>query len=252
VTEGRVALVTGGSRGIGRAVALRLAGDGVDVAVNYRRDEAAAADVVDRVRAIGRKASAFRYSVDDPEQDAELAEAVLGEFGRVDILVHSAGIASRGLGVTDTDPAELLRLMSAHAFAAHHLCRLLVPRMRALPRGDVILLSSAAVVDPMPGGAPYSMAKAALEALAWTLAGEEGAHGVHVNVVAPGLVATDMGDRMAKAVGGVGAAAELDARAPFGRVCRPEDVADVVSFLTRTPYVHRQRVAVDGGGSAFG
>jgi NAD(P)-dependent dehydrogenase (short-subunit alcohol dehydrogenase family) len=246
---GRVALVTGGSRGIGRAVALRLAEQGADVAVNYRRDAAAAEDVVAAIRAGGHKAAAFRASVDDPDEDAELVRSVLAEFGAVDILVHSAGVASRGNRVTDTDPAEPYRLMATHTFAAHHLCRLLVPQMRELPRGDVVLVSSVAGANPMAGGAPYSMAKAALEALAGSLAQEELPHGVHVNVVAPGLVATDMGDRLARAVTGVGEATELDARAPFGRVCRPSDVADVVAFLVSTPYVNRQRITVDGGDS---
>lgn len=247
MADGRVALVTGGSRGIGRAIALRLARDGVDIAVNYRRDEAAAAEVVDRIHALGRKAAAFRASVDDPAQDAALVEAVLGEFGGVDILVHSAGIASRGNLVTETDPAEPARLMGVHAFAAHHLCRLLVPSMRGRPRGDVILLSSVAGARPSAGGAPYAMAKAALEALAWTLADEEVRHGIRVNVVAPGLVATDMGDRLARALTGVDKASQLDASYPLGRVCRPEDVAEAVSFLVRTPYISGQRLTVDGG-----
>ena len=247
--RGRVALVTGGSRGIGRAIALRLAAEGADVAVNYRRDVSAAEDVVGQIRAAGRKASAFAASVDDAEQDAAMVEAVLAEFGGVDILVHSAGIASRGQRVTDTDPGEPLRLMATHTFAAHHLCRLLVPQMRERDRGDVVLLSSVAGSNPMANGAPYSMAKAALESLAGSLAQEELAHGIHVNVVAPGLVATDMGDRLAHALSGVGAASELDSKAPFGHVCRPEDVADVVAFLVSTPYVTRQRITVDGGAS---
>lgn len=247
--HGRVALITGGSRGIGRAIALRLAAEGADVAVNYRRDAAAAEAVVAEIRAGGRKASAFQASVDDPEADAAMVRAVLAEFGAVDILVHSAGIASRGRTVTETDPGEPLKVMATHAFGAHHLCRLLVPQMRALPRADVVLVSSVAAANPTAGGAPYSMAKAALEAFAGSLASEELRHGVRVNVVAPGLVVTDMGDRLAQAVAGVTDAAALDEQHPLGRVCRPEDVADVVAFLVSTPYVTRQRITVDGGTS---
>lgn len=250
MTAGRVALVTGGSRGIGRAIALRLAADGADVAVNYRRDAAAADQVVNEIRAVGRKASAFQASVDDPAHDSTMVDAVLAEFGAVDILVHSAGIASRGATVTETDPGEPHKLMATHTYAAHHLCRLLVPQMRERPRGDVVLVSSVAGSNPMPAGAPYSMAKAALEALAFSLAQEEQSNGIHVNVVAPGLVATDMGNRLARAMSGVSEAAELDSRSPFGRVCRPEDVADAVAFLVSTPYVTGQRIVVDGGSSA--
>lgn len=244
---GRVALVTGASRGIGRAIALRLAAEGADVAVNYRRDAEAADAVVGEIRALGRRAVAAPASVDDADADEAMVAAVLAELGPVDILVHSAGIASRGNAVADTDPGELARVMATHAFGAHHLCRLLIPGMRTAERADVVLISSIAGATPKAGGAPYNMAKAALEALAATLAQEELRHGIRVNVVAPGLVATDMGDRLARAVAGVDVAAELDSSSPFGRVCRPEDVADVVAFLVSTPYVNAARIGVDGG-----
>ena len=250
-TEGRVALVTGGSRGIGRAIALRLAAEGVDVAVNYRRDAAAAEQVVAQIRATGRASSAFQASVDDPEQDAAMVAAVRAELGEVSILVHSAGIASKGRIVADTDAAELARVMGTHAFAAHHLSRLLVPGMRRLPRADIVLLSSVAGVEASPGGAPYAMAKAALEMLARTLAKEEVQHGIRVNIVAPGLVATDMGDRLARAMTGAPDAVSLDTRHPLGRVCQPEDVADVTAFLVSTSFVTGARIAVDGGASPF-
>ncbi|MBB6374476.1 NAD(P)-dependent dehydrogenase (short-subunit alcohol dehydrogenase family) [Pseudonocardia eucalypti] len=247
--ENRVALVTGGSRGIGRAIALRLAADGAAVAVNYRRDADAAEDVVSRIKAKGGTAKAFAASVDDPEQDRAMVDAVLAEFGKVDILVHSAGIASRGLPVTRTDPGEPLKVMATHAFGAHHLCRLLIPQMREQPRGDVVFISSVAGINPMQNGAPYSMAKAALESLAVTLGKEELRNGIRVNVVAPGLVETDMGDRLARALSDAPDAAGLDHLAPFGRVCQPEDVADTVAFVVGTRYVNLQRIGVDGGGS---
>ncbi|MHB8438154.1 MAG: SDR family NAD(P)-dependent oxidoreductase [Acidimicrobiales bacterium] len=246
----RVALVTGGSRGIGRACALALAADGCDVAVHYRRDEAAADDVVRSVTEEGRSARRYRASLDVPADVDALASAVLGDFGRLDILVHAAGIASRGQSVVDTDPAELDRVMATHAMAAHQLCRLLVPALRQAPRGQVVMISSVAAKMAAANGAPYNMAKAALEALAVTLAKEERRHGIHVNVVAPGLVATDMGRRLVKAAMGVDDISTLDERSPFGRVCRPEDVASVVRFLCSEDagYVTGQVVTVDGGG----
>jgi NAD(P)-dependent dehydrogenase (short-subunit alcohol dehydrogenase family) len=246
----KVALVTGGSRGIGRACALALAGDGCDVAVVYRRDEEAAGEAVAAVEALGRRALAYRASVDVAEDDEALAAAVLGDFGQLDVLVHAAGIASRGQSVADTDPAELDRVLRTHAVAAHHLCRLLVPALRQRPRGDVVFISSVAARMLAPNGAPYNMAKAALEALAVTLAKEERRHGIHVNVVAPGLVVTDMGRRLVRAAMGVEDIGTMDAAAPFGRVCRPEDVANVVRFLCseEAGYLTGQVVTVDGGG----
>jgi 3-oxoacyl-[acyl-carrier protein] reductase len=248
-SEGRVALVTGGSRGIGRACALALAGDGFDVAVNYRRDADAAAQTVADIEALGRRARAYAASVESADEDRAMVEAVLEDFGPVDTLVHSAGVASRGHTVADTDPAELERVVAIHAFGAHHLCRLVLPAMRSRPRGDVVFVSSVAARLLAPNSSPYNMGKAALEALAMTLAKEERRHGIHVNVVAPGLVATEMGRRLVRAMG-VDDISTMDANAPFGRVCRPEDVAGVVRFLCseEAGYLTGQVIAVDGGG----
>jgi NAD(P)-dependent dehydrogenase (short-subunit alcohol dehydrogenase family) len=245
-----VALVTGGSRGIGRACALALAGDGFDVAVNYRRDTDAAAETVQAIEALGRRAKAYRCSVESAHDDEAMVGAVLEDFGALDTLVHAAGIASRGHSVVDTDPSELERVVAVHALGAHHLCRLVLPAMRSAPRGDVVFVSSVAAKMLAANGAPYNMAKAALEALALTLAKEERRHGIHVNVVAPGLVVTDMGRRLVRAAMGVEDISSMDANAPFGRVCRPEDVAGVVRFLcsSEAGYLTGQVITVDGGG----
>jgi len=251
--SGRVALVTGASRGIGRAIALALAGAGADVAVNYRRDDAAAAEVVAGIEGLGRRALAVRASVDDYEADEAMIERVRCSLGPVGILVHSAGIASRGLPVSGTEPAELMRVMATHAFAGHYLARLVVPDMAELERGDVVMISSAATKSLRGNGAPYNMAKSALEALAFTLAKEVGASGTRVNVVAPGLVETEMGRRLMRAAAGVEDLRALDSSMPFGRVCQPEDVARVVCFLVseENGYVTGERIYVDGGGQAL-
>ena len=245
-----MALVTGGGRGIGRAISLALAEDGADVAVNYRRDEGAARETVERIEAGGRRAAAYQASIDSWDDDVRLVDQVVGDFGYVDLLVHNGGIASRGHDVADTDPAELERVVRTHAIGPHLLTKLVLPSMRERPRGDVVMISSVATSHHGAGGAPYNMGKAALEALALTLAKEERRHGIHVNVVAPGLVVTEMGHRLVRAVAGVQDATQLDASSPFGRVCRPEDVADVVRYLVsdRAGYVTGQRIAVDGGG----
>jgi 3-oxoacyl-[acyl-carrier protein] reductase len=248
--EGRVALVSGASRGVGRAIALGLAQDGIDVAVNYRREEAEANATVAAIEALGGRAKAYQASIDDYEQDRAMVEAVVADFGRIDILVHNAGIASRGKSVVDTDPTEPARLFATHAAGAHHLAALTLPHMRKQARGDIIVISSVATLGHAANGAPYSMAKAALESLALTLAKEEKPNGVYVNIVAPGLVDTDMGQRLAKAAMGVADIHQLDERMPFGHVCQPEEVANVVRFLVSpaNTYVTGEKINVHGGG----
>lgn len=247
--EGRIALVTGGSRGAGRAIALGLAADGADVAVNYRKDDVAAAETVAEIEALGRRAIAVQASVADPDADAEMVERVSGELGPISILVNNAGQASRGRSVADTDPTEVEYLLGTHAVGPHHLSRLVIPEMRTCERGDIVFISSVATDHNGANGAPYNMAKAAMEALAFGLAKEEKRNGIRVNVVAPGLIETEMGRRLVKA-GGVDDISTLHAHFPFGRVCQPEDVADVVRYLVsdRASYVSGVRIRVDGGG----
>ncbi|MEI7752997.1 MAG: SDR family oxidoreductase [Actinomycetota bacterium] len=251
--DGRVALVTGGGRGIGRGISELLAAHGATVAVNYRRDAEAAAETVAGIVAAGGSAAAFQASIDDAEADRVMVEAVIAEFGYVDLLVCNAGIASRGQAVADTDPAEMQRVVATHAFGAHHLSRLVLPSMRQRNRGDIVMVSSVATSHMGPNGAPYNMGKAALEALALTLAKEERRNGVHVNIVAPGLVETDMGVRLARAMTGdrdLHDLRGLDASSAFGRVCQPVDVANVVLWLCSdgAGYVTGQRIECDGGG----
>ena len=252
----RVAVVSGGSRGIGKAICLALAEDGCDVVVNYRRDADAADDTVAAVELLGRRAIAVAASVDDYAACEAMIARAADELGPPSILVHNGGIASRGNSVVDTELDELDRVLRTHAYGGFHLAKLCVPHMIGQARGDIVMISSAATDSMGANGSPYNMAKAALEALAMTLAKEVVRHGIHVNVVAPGLVATDMGDRLAKAVTGGRAAeaADLDARAPFGHVCRPEEVADVVRFLVSPAagYVSGVRIVVNGGGGALG
>lgn len=248
--EGRVALVTGGGRGIGRGIALGLAEDGADVAITYRKDAEAAAETVRAIEALGRSALAVGADVAVPDDNQRTIDEVVGHFGQLDILVNNGGIASRGRFVADTDHDELVRVVTTHALGAHNLCARAIPHLRQRPRSDIVMISSVATLSFGPGGAPYNMGKAALEALAWTLAKEERANGMHVNVVAPGLVESEMGRRLAKATAGVDDIHELDARMPFGRVCQPEDVANVVRFLVseQAGYLTGERINVYGGG----
>ncbi len=251
--QGKVALVTGGGRGIGRSISLLLAQHGASIAVNYRRDKESAETTVADIIAAGGMATAHQGSTDDPVQNTALVAEVLAQYGGIDILVLNAGIASRGKSVAETEAEELWRLVATHALGPHQLCRDILPSMRTRGRGDIIFISSVATNSMSANGAPYNMGKAAQEALASTLAKEEREHGIHVNVVAPGLVETDMGLRLARAMTGQREMQDLrslDAAAPFGRVCQPEDVANIVLWFcsAEAGYVTGQRIEVDGGG----
>ena len=254
---GRIALVTGGGRGIGRGISLTLAAEGAIVAVNYAKDGEAAEETVGQIVANGGVAKAYPADIGNPEADASMLEAIANDFGAVDLLVNNAGIASKGRSVADTSFDETERLLRTHAIGPHHLCRLALPAMRErakiLGRADIIMISSVATDNHGANGAPYSMGKAAMESLAFTLAKEEVANNIHVNVVAPGLVVSDMGRRLAKAVAGVADIHELDSRFPFGRVCEPQDIARVVSFLCsdQAGYVTGERIRVNGGGQSL-
>lgn len=246
---GRLALVTGGSRGIGRAIALTLAKEGADVAINFRREAGEAEAVVETIRKLGRKAEAFQASVDSVEEVQHMAAQVKSQMGPISLLVNNAGIASRGQSVGDTDPTEMARVVGVHAFGAFYVTQAFLPQLRAHKRGDVIMISSVATLKHAANGAPYNMGKAALEALAMTLAKEEVGNGIYVNVVAPPLTDTDMGGRLAKAVARVGDIHELDSKMPFGHVCSPQEIANVVAFLVspQNTYVSGEKISVYGG-----
>jgi NAD(P)-dependent dehydrogenase (short-subunit alcohol dehydrogenase family) len=253
----RIALVSGGGRGIGRGISELLAAEGAAVAVNYRRDRDAADETVAAIEAAGGTARAFEASIDDPDACARMVDSVVSAFGGLDTLVCNAGIASRGRSVADTDPDELQRVVATHALGAHYLAHAALPHIRtrsgASGRGDVVMISSVATSTMSANGAPYNMGKAAMEALALTLAKEERPFGIHVNIVAPGLVETEMGVRLARAFTGKREMSDLrslDASSPFGRVCQPLDVANVVLWLCSpgSGYVTGQRIECNGGG----
>lgn len=242
---GRVALVTGASRGIGAAIAAALSDAGADIAII---DKSEAGEVVDAIVAKGRRARFYMGSVDDFDGMPAIIDRIVEDLGPIGILVNNAGISSRGNPVLHTDPTEVDLLLRIHAMAPHRLSQLVIPSMRTCPRGDIIMISSAATKTQRANTAPYAMAKAAVEALAVVMAKEVHKYGIHVNIVAPGLTDTRMGQNLSKAWG-VEDISELNATSPFGRVSRPEDVANVVRFLVSdaASYVNGQRIYLDGG-----
>ncbi len=252
--SGRTALVTGGSRGIGRAICVALAGAGADVAINYASNAEAAEETAQAVRAIGRRAEAYQADIAGAEACEAMAQAALADLGPIDILVNNAGIGSASVGrpiVAETPAEDMQRLFDVHTMGSLHMCKLLVPQMRERERGDVVMISSVAAQGFGANGGVYNVAKAGMEALAYTLAREERQHGIRVNIVAPGLVDTEMGLRLVRHTGGVEDMRTMDARSPFGFVCTPEDIANAVAFLCSdgARYMTGQRLTVSGGGA---
>ena len=247
----RVALITGASRGIGAATALAFAEAGADVAINYHSSRDAAEAVAEQVRAFGRRAEVFQADIRSFDDCKRMTQAALAAFGRVDILVNNAGIGYETYGtplLTELDPADLQHYLDYNTFGCLYMCQMLVPQMRSLPRGDVVMVSSFAAQALRVRMGAYSVSKAGMEAIAFTLAKEEREHGIRVNIVAPGLVDTDMGDGF---LGSVGAEKQAYAESsPFGFICKPQDIAGAILYLCSDEgrYVTGQRITVNGGG----
>jgi 3-oxoacyl-[acyl-carrier protein] reductase len=250
--DGRTALITGASRGIGATTAVMLAEQGADVAINYHSNRDAANAVAAKVRALGRRAEVYQADIRSFEDCKRMVDGALADFGEIDILVNNAGIGYETFGtplVTDTDAAHLQQYLNYNTLGCFYMCKLIVPQMRAQPRGDVVMVSSFSAQALRVHMGAYSISKAGMEALAYTLAKEEREHGIRVNIVAPGLVDTDMGEGF---LGSVGATdKEAYARnAPFGFICQPQDVANAILYLVSDSgrYVTGQRITVNGGG----
>jgi 3-oxoacyl-[acyl-carrier protein] reductase len=249
--EGRTVLVTGGSRGIGRAIVERFAAEGADVAINYTSNAEAAAEVAEIVRGHGRKAEIYRADVGDEAACDAMCKAAIRDFGQIDALINNAGLGSAAINrpqITDATNEQWNRLLDVNLWGAIYLCRALVPHMRSAARSDVIMISSIAAQNLNPGFGVYAVSKAALEAMAHTLAREEKVHGMRVNMIAPGLVETDMGRRIVEATGRGSDMRALDAGMPFGFVCEPADIAATVAHLCSEDgrYITNQRITIAG------
>jgi 3-oxoacyl-[acyl-carrier protein] reductase len=236
--KGRIALVTGGSRGIGRAVALALAKAGADVAVNYRTREREAAEIVDAIRAEGRRVVAVAADVAKRHSVEAMMSEVRAQLGSVDVLVNNAGVATvRGLDdltEDDFDAAIATNLKSAY------LCiDAVLPAMRAQRWGRIVNMSSLAARGGGAVGVHYNASKAGLEGLTRGYAARLAAEGITVNAVAPGLIDTEMAAPLKQA----GHAARI----PVGRFGAPEEVADTVMMLVGNAFVTGQTISVNGG-----
>jgi len=245
----RAAIVTGASRGIGRAIAQALADDGFQVAVNYLSRDLEARELVDKISAGGGAARAFRANVSDPAECARLVEGALAAFGRLDVLVNNAGISLTGVPVADLPAEDWERMLRINLSGPFYLIKAVLPHMRQRRSGHIVNLSSNVTQRfPATYGA-YTVSKAGVDALTRVLAKEEGPNGIRVNAIAPGPIATDM-FAQALAVMGPERADAFVKSIPLGRTGRPEEIASAVRFLVSeaASYLTGQVVYVNGGG----
>jgi 3-oxoacyl-[acyl-carrier protein] reductase len=237
-----VALITGGSRGIGAATARHLARDGHDVAVGYRSDAAAAEGVVTAVRELGRRAEAFAADLADVDGTEGLIAAVEAELGPVDILILNAGVNSpqqtdaRQVSIADWDRFMAINLRSPFVAARRVIGGMIERRF-----GRIVMVSSVAAYTGGIVGPHYAASKAGLHGLAHSLAQMAAGHGVTVNVVAPALIETDMLPSDADSQ------AQLASRIPVGRLGQADEVADLIAAIVRNAYVTGQSILIDGG-----
>ena len=245
----RTAIVTGASRGIGRAIAQALADDGFEVAVNYLTRDLEARELVDKISAGGGAARAFRANVSDPAECARLVEGALAAFGRLDVLVNNAGISLTGVPIADLPAADWERMLRINLSGPFYLIKAVLPHMRQRRSGHIVNLSSNVTQRfPATYGA-YTVSKAGVDALTRVLAKEEGPSGIRVNAIAPGPIATDM-FAQALAVMGPERADAFVKSIPLGRTGQPEEIASAVRFLVSeaASYLTGQVVYVNGGG----
>jgi 3-oxoacyl-[acyl-carrier protein] reductase len=233
---GRLALVTGAARGIGRAIALALGEHGADVAVNFRERERDAEAVADAVRALGRRAIAVRADVSDGAAVGGLVSRIEAELGPVDVLVNNAGIAIRR-GLDELSEADFDRTIAVNLKSAFLCTQAVLPGMRSRRWGRIVNVSSGAARGAGVVGVHYNASKAGMEGLTRGYAARLVKEGITVNAVAPSLIATDM----------LSSAAEAAAKVPLGRLGLPEEVAQAVLMVVGNPYMTGQTVQVNGG-----
>jgi 3-oxoacyl-[acyl-carrier protein] reductase len=240
---GKSALVTGGSRGIGRAIVTRLATQGADVAFTYKGNAAAAAETAASVEALGRRALAVQGDAARVETAEAVVKQVLEAFGKVDILVNNAGITRDDLIMRMTE-STWREVLETNLFGAFYMTKAVTRPMLKARSGRIVNITSVSGQAGQTGQANYSAAKAGLIGLTKASARELASRSITVNAVAPGFVLTELTQDLPEAL-----QAEITARTPLGRFGQTSEIADAVAFLVsdEAAYITGQVLAVDGG-----
>lgn len=241
--EGKTALVTGASRGIGREIALTLAGYGADIIVNYNGSADKAAEVVREIEAIGRKAQAVQCPVGDYEACGRMITDMLAQFGRIDILVNNAGITKDNLMIKMSEE-DFDAVIDTNLKGTFNTIKHMYRPFLKQKAGRIINLSSVSGVLGNAGQANYSASKAGVIGLTKSMAKELASRNITVNAVAPGYIDTDMTQAMNEA-----AKEAVISQIPLKRAGEPKDIAEVVAFLAsdKAAYITGQVISVDGG-----
>ncbi|MBT2699993.1 3-oxoacyl-[acyl-carrier-protein] reductase [Bacillus sp. ISL-40] len=241
--EGKAALVTGASRGIGREIALELARQGANVAVNFSGSEAKANEVVDEIKALGREAFAVKCDVSNSGEVAEMVKGTIDRFGKLDILVNNAGITRDNLlmRMKEEEWDDVININLKGVF----LCTKAVTRQMMKQRvGRIINIASIVGVSGNPGQANYVAAKAGVIGLTKTTAKELASRNITVNAIAPGFITTDMTEKLPEDV-----KTEMLKLIPLARLGEPKDIAKITAFLASddSAYMTGQTLHIDGG-----
>lgn len=240
---GKVALVTGGAKGIGASIALELARAGASVAINYAGSEAAAKQVASEIEQLGQRAMIIQTNVADAEAVSEMVKQVIDQFGKLDILVNNAGITRDNL-IMRMKEEDFDEVINVNLKGVFNCIKAVTRQMMKQRSGRIINISSVVGVLGNAGQANYVAAKAGVIGLTKTTARELASRGITVNAVAPGFIETDMTAKLGEEI-----RAGLMGQIPLARLGQPEDIAKVVKFLASedAAYITGQTLHVDGG-----